>query len=135
MIFHRMRGLGCLGSLPFIFTGPGRNHPNTIGIITTKISSHPPISAIDPSKLQKLSGAQLPSIVVWDEPIPSVTTSVTKALVMAPAIGAIAPPLNTVPAVAPTAAPVATIPAFFIVPHPTRQALVAMVSHTLRTVR
>ena len=91
-----------------------------MGIITMRISSHPPISVIEPSKLQKLSGAQEPSaIVVGDEPIVAVATSVTKAVVMAPAIGAITPPLNTVPAVAPTAAPVATIPAFFIVPHPT----------------
>ena len=39
-------------SLPFIFTGPGKNHPNTMGIITTRISNQPPISAIEPSKLQ-----------------------------------------------------------------------------------
>ena len=113
-----MNWLGCL-SLPFIFTGPGRNHPSTIGIITTRISNQPPISAREPSNVQKLSGAQeLLAIVVWDEPTP-VATSATKALVMAPAIGAIAPPLNTVPATAPVPAAVATIPAFFTVPQPT----------------
>ena len=114
-----MYGLGCLGSLPFSLTGPGKNHPRTMGIITTNISNQPPISAREPSKLQKLSGAQ--SILVFLPPrlsIVEVATSVTKAVVMAPAIGAIAPPLNTVPAVAPTAAPVATTPAFLIVPHP-----------------
>ena len=85
---------------------------------TTRISNHPPISVIEPSKLQKLSGAQLPPIVVGDVSVTSVTTSATKALVMAPAIGAIAPPLNTVPAVAPAAAAVAVTPAFYIVVHP-----------------
>ena len=66
---------------------------------TIRISNQPPISVIEPSKLQKLSGAHDPlPIVVGDVSVTSVTTSATKALVMAPAIGAIAPPLNTLPA-------------------------------------
>jgi hypothetical protein len=81
-----------------------------------------------------LSGAQsmLCSVVVLDI---SVTTSATKAVVMAPAIGAITPPDKTVPAVAPTAAPAATTPAFFIVVHPIAPQQMATVSQILRLVR
>ena len=88
----------------------------------------------EPNNDQKLSGAQsiLPPAVRLDI---SVTTSTTKALVMAPAIGARTPPDKTVPAVAPNAAPVATTVAFFIVVHPTAPQQMAMVSHILRLVR
>ena len=48
----------------------------------------------------------------------SVTTSVTKAVAVAPSIGAAAPPDKTVPASAPPPAPKLTIPAFFKVVHP-----------------
>jgi len=51
----------------------------------------------------------------------SVTTSATKALAVAPAIGAIAPELNTVPASAPPPAANEVIPAFFSVVQLTRQ--------------
>jgi len=54
------------------------------------------------------------------EIVASVTTSATKALVVAPSIGAAAPPLNTVPASAPPPAAIEVIPAFFSVVHPTR---------------
>ena len=81
-----------------------------------------------------LSGAQSISLTDVRCDI-SVTTSVTKALVMAPAIGANTPPDKTVPAVAPTAAPVATTVAFFTVVHPTAPQQRAMVSHRLRRVR
>jgi len=52
--------------------------------------------------------------------VASVTTSATKALTVAPAIGASAPELNTVPASAPPPAAIEVIPAFFSVVHPTR---------------
>ena len=80
-----------------------------------------------------LSGAQSISLTDVRCDI-SVATSTTKAVVMAPAIGAITPPDKTVPAVAPTAAPVATTVAFFTVVHPTAPQQRAMVSQILRPV-
>ncbi len=50
--------------------------------------------------------------------IASVTTSVTKALVVAPSIGAATPPDKTLPTSAPPPAPRLTILAFFKVVHP-----------------
>ena len=47
----------------------------------------------------------------------SVTAEVTKAPVVAPAIGAIAPELNTLPTMAPPPAPRLVTPAFFSVVH------------------
>ena len=81
--------------------------------------SHPPIEARSPSKVQKLSGAQSVMAFPFEELdiITSVATSPTKAPVVAPSIGAAAPPLNTVAAVAPPAAAIAVTPAFFIVVH------------------
>ena len=54
--------------------------------------------------------------------VASVTTSATKAVVVAPSIGAAAPPDKTVPAIAPVPPARPTIPAFFSVVHPTVQA-------------
>jgi len=60
-------------------------------------------------------------MVVWDLSTTVVTTSATKTLVVAPTIGAIAPPLNTLPATAPVPAAVATIAAFFVAVHPVKR--------------
>ena len=57
--------------------------------------------------------------------VASVTTSVTKAPAVAPAIGAIAPELNTLPTLAPPPAPSEVTPAFFSVVQDVRQQVVA----------
>ena len=88
-----------------------------MGIITINIKAQPPISIKDPKSVQKLSGAQL-FIVAFPIGVAAVTTSATKAVVVAPSIGAATPPDKTVPAVAPAPAAIPTIPAFFKVVHP-----------------
>ena len=60
-------------------------------------------------------------MVVGVMSVASVTTSATNALVMAPALGAVTPPLSTVPATAPVPAAVATIAAFFVAAHPVKK--------------
>jgi len=63
----------------------------------------------------------LPRVLVFR----SVTAEVTKAPVVAPAIGARAPELNTLPTMAPPPAPRLVTAAFFSVVHPTKQQVVA----------
>ena len=88
-----------------------------MGTNTIRIKAHPPISISKPNKVQKLSGAQL-LIVSLPIDVAVVTADATKAVVVAPSIGAIAPPDKTVPTVAPAPAASPTIPAFFRVTHP-----------------
>ena len=82
-----------------------------MGTNTMRINAQPPISINEPNMLQKLSGAQL-LIVSFPIGVADVTTSATKAVVVAPSIGAITPPDNTVPTVAPAPAAKPTILAF-----------------------
>ena len=78
---------------------------------------------ICPNNVQKLSPAHsfIAFFPVAPIGIASVTTSATKAVVVAPSIGAATPELNTVPASAPPPAAIAVTPAFFIVVHPIRR--------------
>ena len=80
----------------------------------TSMSSQPPMLTKSPSRVQKLSGVQSFIFVSFDlsDITTSVTTSATKAVVVAPSIGAAAPVLNAVATVAPAPAAIEVIPAF-----------------------
>ena len=72
---------------------------------------------MEPKRLQKLSGAHS-FIIAFPIGVADTTAEATKAVVVAPSIGAIAPPDKTVPTVAPAPAAKPTILAFFKVVHP-----------------
>ena len=67
--------------------------------------------------------------------IASVTTSVTKAPVVAPSIGAAAPELNTLPTMAPPPAPRLVTPAFFSVVHDIKRTKTVNKNVTCRPIR
>ena len=102
-------------------SGPGSIQPSTIGANITNINSQPPILTRSPSKVQKLSGAQLfnvvPPVFSLDRSAP---TLITEAASPPATAGTRAPELTTDPTPAAAVVTPPTIAAFFRLLHPTR---------------